>query len=1241
MKRALSILAVLAAPALVLAQIQSLQPCASEVLDEILLQKDPDFAARRGLFEKELLDRAENSSATAGQRTTHIVPVVVHIVAPPGTPIGQGNNLTDAEVEAGLALLNAAFANDGPFLAPNGTSTGISFCLARQDPDGKPTNGITRDYSALVADTGTCAGFGTSLYNANLVKYLNDWDCARYANIWLVTDIFDFNLGCGVNGFAYYPGSPCSVDGVVMEGEIWNKIGGAQVAAHEMGHYFNLYHTFHGGCGNTYCLTQGDRVCDTPPDDSGGFAPCDTNSCHSDLPDLPDDNTNHMDYSACLPRHFTDGQGQRMRDGLEVGRAGLLNSTLCEPVAGLDVAILSVEIDTGCLSRACPTILVKNNGLSTLTNIDFNSMLDNGAPVGHSWTGLLLPDSSTVVKLPCVDGAAGDHELFVEAILVNNGADQFTDNNIVSIPVKIEDMAAVFNSVTSSLTATFINTSTGATSHSWNFGDGQTSTEANPSHTYAVPGTYVVHLTVASGCGTAESSQIVVISGACAGPVADLPFTGDMYDVSGNFNNASPGGQGNFGPELTEDRFGNPNSAYRFGGFNQKNWMKIYNSPSLQFDKQMSLSMWFRQCSFKGMNEFGQFDQHGYHILFAKAGDGISTQSGFYSRTGTDATGTMRVEFKNTNAAMTVDTTVTCFDTCEWVHFALVVDYSTVKIYLNGKLQKTLLSPNVNFTNANGRDLYFGRMFGGGTIWYPFNGVMDDIKIYKCALTEKEVQALFGNFVDTLHYDPPSIDIQQVAVKTNPCSAGPAHAVTVTADSTGGPYQYSANGIDWQDSSTITGLKPGLQKIRVRNLCGYGDTTVLITVPPVLRDTLVYQESAHCKALGRAVVEGRGGVKPYQYQLDGGPWQPTGVFPQIPVGSHVLTVRDSNGCEKTRPLVIADFSQPIQIVVDSSSLTGECKGRPSFMAVSGAGGTPQYNFSLDGALSTTVGIFENLPVGPHSIEISDEYGCTGPPLNFMVSASIFKLTDQKATICEGEKFNVGTSEYATAGVFIDSLKTVETGCDSIVTTDLTVLKNTSRLLEATICEGEEFAAGSFSYSKTGLYKEILPNTDGCDSTLTTRLTVLDTVLFIRRYNLCDGDSLQLDGKIYTRPGRFTKTLAALNGCDSTALTIIEGGGSLFCDSLHCRLYVPNAFSPNGDGENDEFEAFSPVVELSEMQVFDRTGSLIFEEKSNHPRWSGENAAGRLLQPGVFVWVLRGMCDDGRVFLKKGDVALLR
>ena len=97
---------------------------------------------------------------------------------------------------------------------------------------------------------------------------------------------------------------------------------------------------------------------------------------------------------------------------------------------------------------------------------------------------------------------------------------------------------------------------------------------------------------------------------------------------------------------------------------------------------------------------------------------------------------------------------------------------------------------------------------------------------------------------------------------------------------------------------------------------------------------------------------------------------------------------------------------------------------------------------------------------------------------------------------------------------------------------------------------------------------------------------------------------------------------------------------------YCYIYVPNAFSPNGDGTNDYF---SPVSNCGfveyRLQIFNRWGDLVYE-RTNFP--IGDNSAGwdgtlngKMLNAGVFVFFLEVEFIDGSVEVFSGDVVLVR
>ncbi|MCB0604633.1 MAG: hypothetical protein KDC25_07180 [Saprospiraceae bacterium] len=76
--------------------------CSFDKVPEELIRKNENYARKVALIEEAIYQAARDSSIEV--RTDYTIPVVVHIITPPGTPIGTGNNLTDAQVEAGPEL---------------------------------------------------------------------------------------------------------------------------------------------------------------------------------------------------------------------------------------------------------------------------------------------------------------------------------------------------------------------------------------------------------------------------------------------------------------------------------------------------------------------------------------------------------------------------------------------------------------------------------------------------------------------------------------------------------------------------------------------------------------------------------------------------------------------------------------------------------------------------------------------------------------------------------------------------------------------------------------------------------------------------------------------------------------------------------------------------------------------------------------------------------------------------------
>jgi gliding motility-associated-like protein len=89
-----------------------------------------------------------------------------------------------------------------------------------------------------------------------------------------------------------------------------------------------------------------------------------------------------------------------------------------------------------------------------------------------------------------------------------------------------------------------------------------------------------------------------------------------------------------------------------------------------------------------------------------------------------------------------------------------------------------------------------------------------------------------------------------------------------------------------------------------------------------------------------------------------------------------------------------------------------------------------------------------------------------------------------------------------------------------------------------------------------------------------------------------------------------------------------------------EIFVPNAFSPDADGLNDEVFVRGRFIESLFFQIYNRWGELVFETRDQQRGWDGTHR-GELATPDVYVYYLEAFCIDGQRFEKKGNITLIR
>jgi gliding motility-associated-like protein len=224
-----------------------------------------------------------------------------------------------------------------------------------------------------------------------------------------------------------------------------------------------------------------------------------------------------------------------------------------------------------------------------------------------------------------------------------------------------------------------------------------------------------------------------------------------------------------------------------------------------------------------------------------------------------------------------------------------------------------------------------------------------------------------------------------------------------------------------------------------------------------------------------------------------------------------------------------------------------------------------------------------------------------------------------------------------------------------------------------LCEGEELlldvaqnfsvqyrwntgdTAGQITVDSAGWYQVELTNACGQMSDSIWVDYIPDPQVSLRDTSLCEQDSNLLVSLPYNENYFYRWS----TGADSSAIAINDSGtyfvtyGS-YCDSISesfsiekrpcsCELFIPNAFTPNGDGLNDEFIIVSPCEELEfELLIFNRWGILVHQQSSGTPSWDGYFNGE--LTPGVYVYKInyRGRSMAGPVEGKEsGTLTLIR
>jgi len=412
----------------------------------------------------------------------------------------------------------------------------------------------------------------------------------------------------------------------------------------------------------------------------------------------------------------------------------------------------------------------------------------------------------------------------------------------------------------------------------------------------------------------------------------------------------------------------------------------------------------------------------------------------------------------------------------------------------------------------------------------------------------------------------------------------------------------------WQDGSTEQTFlvqEAGVYTLLVETACGFGRDSIEVTYLNFLPEVELGQDTLLCENETLS-LHAENDFASYEWQ-DG---STEATF--LVENSGIIAVAVSNACGTVRDSVQVQYSNDFQIDIGEDRRL--CEGETLTLDVTTPGanylwqnGTEEPTFSTSKAGKYWVRVFNECFEQSDTMELFyDE------PLNVYLGAD--------TTLCEGELLFLDVGEP-----------------------------------DATYRWQDGNNGSSYQVTEAGAYAVTVTNTCGSDSDFVQVdfvppveiPTQIDTVLCEGQRLLFDASDINADSYRWSGGATGPRFFAEAPGYYVVQVTNKCGTVTQEIDireCMRCEVYVPNAFSPNGDGQNDEFRAYSdcPLEDFS-LNVYNRWGVEVFSSNDPTHGWDGQLQTEQA-PSSVYIWTLEYTVVEDfqpRQVQESGDVIILR
>ncbi|MCW3071501.1 MAG: hypothetical protein JWO44_1391 [Bacteroidetes bacterium] len=470
------------------------------------------------------------------------------------------------------------------------------------------------------------------------------------------------------------------------------------------------------------------------------------------------------------------------------------------------------------------------------------------------------------------------------------------------------------------------------------------------------------------------------------------------------------------------------------------------------------------------------------------------------------------------------------------------------------------------------------------------------------------------------------------------CNGGCNGTATVTASAGITPYTYLwSNG---QTTATATALCAGTYTCTVTDSTGCTNTiTITLTQPsPVFVDALppvppiCIGQSATLTATATGGTVGSGYV--FNWTAPAFTGNPNIVSPATTT-SYTVSAVDGNGCASVNTqTVTVTVRPPLTVVASNDENICEGTGAVVSAAATGGDGTYTYTWAPGGTASTSPN-FNVMPVATTTYTVTLTDGCTALPATDMVTITVMPLPSVNLT-------SSALSGCAPLCVTLSDLTSI-TGGGSITGWHWNVDGTTYDVQNPSHC-----------FTNAGVYSVTLSDTSnfGCENSITisNMITVNAMPMAAFTYNpdpaSINYPTVQFSDQSLNASAWYWNFADSLSPLDNTSnmlnpqhtysdvgtycvQQIVTNTAACADTTTQCviihpdfTIYIPNAFSPNGSGLNDEFFVKGENVDKFEMMIYDRWGNLVFRSENMNDHWKGTVKGGsEIAQEDVYVYII--------------------